>query len=164
MFEVGLILHWIPCYIVFTKRRGEGNEDGIEVGVWVWVWVCLEFCFLICLSLLLRICPKYHKAFLLRQITQVLELQGASFSNVQTSSRALPLHSCCLPRSIMPLLFLLCFLRCCLLLLKTCHYFKIFSLYVIHPGAIERPSFLLCHTDGLYSPFLLSFQTLGITR
>ena len=129
--------------------------------------VCFELCFLICLLLLLKICPKYHKAFLLIQITQVLEqcLQGASFSNIQTSLCAFPLHLCCLPCCIMLLLFLLCFLRCRLLLLKTCHYFKISSLYRNHYGAIGRASFLLCHTDGLYSPFLLlSLRTLGITR
>lgn len=62
------------------------------------------------------------------------------------------------------IVFKLCFLRCSLLLLKTYHYFKTFFLYVIHCGAIGWGSFLLCHTDGLYSPFLLSFQTLGITR
>lgn len=37
------------------------------------VCVCVEFYFLICFLLLLKICPNYHKAFLLIQITQVLE-------------------------------------------------------------------------------------------
>lgn len=45
-------------------------------------------------------------------------------------------HGCCLPCCITLLLFLLCFLRRPLLLLKTCHYFKTFSLYAIHYGAI----------------------------
>ena len=145
------------------KEEGKRNEDCIVVGVCVCVHALLRI-----LLLSLPYCAWRPACNIMR-----IFFFNADYPNPWARSFLLqhpelflflPLHWCCLPGSIMLLLFLLCFLRCSLLLLKTCHYFKTFFLYVIHYGAIGWGSFLLCHTDGLYSPFLLSFQTLGITR